>query len=248
MTALAADRNTKQYPAMDIIDVPVKAAAKIYCGSLVCFERSSGYAVPASNTAGLIFAGVAMEQADNTSGSSGDISVRVRTKGVFLFVGSSLAITSKNRWVFAADDQTVQLASAHVPVGKIKKYVSATEAWVEIGHTPQMFSLSAYFRAAITNVAQTPVDDLERSRPFAVLRGYATALTAPGSTYITTITVTDGTTAGTITITGAATKGESEALFKDYAADTNVDISAVSDNASAATADTLVIFECMYLD
>lgn len=247
MTALAADRNTKHYDG-DIIEIPVKASTLIYHGSLVCFERSSGYAVPASNTAGLIFAGVALEQADNSSGSNGAINVRVATKGVHLMVGASLAITSKNRWVFVTDDQTVQLASAHVPVGKIKKYVSATEAWVEIGHTPEMFSISAYFRAAITDTARAAKEDCEKSRPFAVLRGYATALTAPGSTYVTTISLTDGTTSADITITGAALKGESEALFKDYAANTDFDISGDSDNASAATADVSVEYECMYLD
>ena len=134
MTALTMDRNT-EYSLGDLLSVPVAASARIFAGSMVCVG-TDGYAVPAADTADLLFAGVATAQADNRSGDDGDVSVVVRRRGRFRFAsGSSLDQTSVGGKVYAVDDQTVALAagvSNSVAVGVIDKAESASSGWVSI--------------------------------------------------------------------------------------------------------------------
>ncbi len=132
MTALSADRATEYREGL-ILDFPVKETTKIYAGSVVCIENSSGYAVPAANTSGLQFVGVAEAQADNSSGSNGDIKVTVRRKGVFRFAASSINQAVVGDIMYAIDDQTFdETGSNGVVVGRLVKYVSATEGWIDI--------------------------------------------------------------------------------------------------------------------
>ncbi len=110
MTALTMDRNT-EYSLGDLLSVPVAASTRIFAGSLVCVG-ADGYAVPAADTAGLLFAGVATAQADNRTGDDGDLSVVVRRRGRFRFAsGSALDQSSLGDKVYAVDDQTVALAA-----------------------------------------------------------------------------------------------------------------------------------------
>jgi len=88
MTALAQDRKTDKMGPEDnafplILSVKVAASTKIYGGSMVAVN-SSGYAVPASNTAAQRVIGICKKLADNSSGSAGDIQVEVQ-QGVFYF-------------------------------------------------------------------------------------------------------------------------------------------------------------------
>ena len=87
------------------------------------------------------------------------------------------------------------------------------------------------------------LDGFEWPRAFKVLRGYATALTAPGSAKTCTITITDGTSPQTFTVEGTAKKGEDEAINQAYAANTDMSISAV-DSSGGATADLAVLLVC----
>jgi hypothetical protein len=88
MAALTKDRATPYRDGIEI-EFPVAANSKIYAGSLVC-ANTSGYAVPAADTAGLRFLGVALEQADNTGGANGAKSVRLRRSGAFEFDAASI--------------------------------------------------------------------------------------------------------------------------------------------------------------
>lgn len=134
MTALTMDRNT-EYSLGDLLSVPVAASTRIFAGSLVCVG-ADGYAVPAADTAGLLFAGVATAQADNRAGDDGDLSVVVRRRGRFRFAsGSALDQSSLGDKVYAVDDQTVALAagvSNSVAVGVIDKVESAGSGWISI--------------------------------------------------------------------------------------------------------------------
>ena len=128
---LSADRKTKYREGIEL-EYKVAASAKIYAGSLVCLN-TSGYAVPGADTASFKFLGVAREQADNSSGANGDITVRVRRKGVFRLVASGMAVTDIGAAVYVSDDQTVAKSTTNsVACGKIAEFVSATEVGVDI--------------------------------------------------------------------------------------------------------------------
>lgn len=86
MAALTADRNTAMREGQ-IVSLPVAASEKIYAGALVARD-ANGYATPGATATGLLGVGRAEAQADNSSGSAGDVSVDVR-KGVFKFDNSA---------------------------------------------------------------------------------------------------------------------------------------------------------------
>ena len=66
----------------ELIAYPVAAATTIYKGALVAL--TGGYAKPAADTAGVLFAGVAHETIANP-GAAGAVSVRVEKRGSFLY-------------------------------------------------------------------------------------------------------------------------------------------------------------------
>ena len=129
MSALTKDRDTERR-AGELKVIPVKTATKIFAGSNVCTD-SSGWAVPAADTAGFKYQGVAEEYVDNT-GANGAKSVRVR-RGIFEFVTSGAAISDVGKMVFATDDQTVAIngTTNAVYVGRIYQFVSATSVYVD---------------------------------------------------------------------------------------------------------------------
>ncbi len=134
MAALTSDRNT-EYSLGDLLSVPVAGATRIFAGSLVCVN-AEGYAVPAADTAGLLFVGVATAQADNSTGSAGDRSVVVRRRGRYkLDYAGSLTQVAQGATVYAADDHTVDApdgVSGDVEVGVIDKIAGPGECWVAI--------------------------------------------------------------------------------------------------------------------
>ena len=134
MTALTDDFEARRQDG-EIIAFPVKASTTIYKGALVAIDTSTGYAVPASDAANRIFVGVAVEKADNSSGSSGDETVRVFRTGTFQFNCSSADQTWVGKKVYAVDDNTVALAATttnDVLVGVVVSYESSTKVKVAI--------------------------------------------------------------------------------------------------------------------
>lgn len=119
MTALAAARDTVKYAPneviLSVVDVKMKAAAKLYQGGIVCRD-STGYGIAGATAVGLIACGILSPQGpaapnlDNTSGGSGDIVARV-AQGVFRLGNSAstdaLAEADIGQICFIVDDQTV---------------------------------------------------------------------------------------------------------------------------------------------
>lgn len=133
--ALSANRATRhQEGATEIFTYPVKASTHIYAGGLVSIDTASGYAVAGSDAASRRFVGVALEEADNSTGSNGTIDVRVQTKGKFLFASSGLAVTNNGAVMYISDDETfVASGTAQAVIcGRLARYVSATSGWLEI--------------------------------------------------------------------------------------------------------------------
>jgi hypothetical protein len=133
MAGLTKDRATPYRDGIEI-DFPVAASTKIFAGSLVC-ANTSGYAVPAADTAGLKFLGMALEQMDNTGGANGAKTVRLRRTGNFLFDAASITQAMVGTAMYVVDDHTIDDAAGptnDVRVGILVKYVSDTKGWIDI--------------------------------------------------------------------------------------------------------------------
>ena len=131
MAALTTDRKTTYREGIEI-EYKVAGGEKIYAGSLVCLN-TTGYAAPGADTADFRFIGIAVESADNSSGANGDLTVRVRRKGVFRMSASGMAITDIGEAVKVSDDQTVAKTTTNsVACGTISEFISATEVGVDI--------------------------------------------------------------------------------------------------------------------
>jgi hypothetical protein len=126
--ALGADRHIQSKGEDKPRYCPVIASDIIYKGALCSFQ--SGYVGPV--TGDQAFAGVAMEQVDNSSGSAGDLSVLLWTAGLFLLTGSTVTQAWVGQDVFATADDTIALSGTGAYVGVVKQYYSTTQCWVEI--------------------------------------------------------------------------------------------------------------------
>jgi predicted RecA/RadA family phage recombinase len=133
MAALTQDRATPYREGIEI-EFPVAASAKIYAGSLVC-ANAQGFAVPATDTAGLKFLGVALEQVNNTGGANGAKSLRLRRTGVFEFNAASITQAMVGDPMYVKDDNTFDDAAGctnDIRVGVLMKYVTDTKGWIDI--------------------------------------------------------------------------------------------------------------------
>jgi len=133
MSALTRDRATSYREGIEV-EFPVAAATKIYAGSMVCVN-AAGFAVPAADTSGYRFAGVALEQVDNTAGADGVKMIRLRRTGVFEFDAAALSQAKVGNAMYSVDDQTFADTTGvtnHIEVGVLVKYVSATKGWIDI--------------------------------------------------------------------------------------------------------------------
>lgn len=137
--ALTANRDVDHYVDQELRSYPVKAGQTIYKGAFVVVEESSGYAMPFVSGAGAgtanFFVGIAYEEADNASGSNGDISVRVFTKGDFEHDVTSGSITTVGDKVYATSDDTLVLiagAGQNVFVGRVQGYLSGNTCIIRL--------------------------------------------------------------------------------------------------------------------
>lgn len=161
---LTKDRSTP-YKEGVLVAFPVAAATKIYAGSMVCVN-AGGYAVPAADAASFKFVGVAQEMVDNSAGASGDLSVSVRTEGIFLLDATSIAQASVLADMYVVDDHTFDESNPGngIKCGKLVKVESATLGWIWISKAfASAFTGAAdaltlsdagdYFAAALSTVA-----------------------------------------------------------------------------------------------
>ena len=134
MTALSAAKKSTDRQNGDVLSFK-QGAEKIWEGALVSVN-AAGYAVNATDAANDVFVGVAEETVDNSAGSAGDKSIKVRRNGVYTMVfGGTATIADVNTLVYVSDNQTVNLAGAltnDVLVGRIVELVTATKVRVDI--------------------------------------------------------------------------------------------------------------------
>lgn len=111
MAALTQDKNTRIKAPGRKIALDMEETTEIFFGAGVCVN-AAGYAVPASDTAGLTTMGVAQEYKNN-AGADGAERIVVQ-KGVFEFEpdGSNPpTIADIGQTVYWSDDQTVAVAA-----------------------------------------------------------------------------------------------------------------------------------------
>jgi hypothetical protein len=133
MAALTQDRATAYREGIEI-EFPVAAAARIFAGSLVC-ANAQGFAVPAADTAGLRFLGIALEQVDNGGGANGAKVVRLRRTGVFEFNAASITQAMVGDPMYIKDDNTFDDAAGttnDIKAGVLVKFVTTTKGWIDI--------------------------------------------------------------------------------------------------------------------
>ncbi len=131
--ALAANKHP-EIKTDEILSVKVADNVHIYRGAMVCIDPATGYANPAADAAGYTFAGIALEEVDNTltGHAAGGKSVRLQRKGSFAATIVGAAQTDMDAPVFVSDDETVATAGIinNVAVGRISEYISATSVRV----------------------------------------------------------------------------------------------------------------------
>ena len=134
MTVLSEDKQIELQDGVEK-DFSVAANEKIFGGALCCVN-ANGYALEGSDTANLIFQGIAMDQKDNSSGSNGDLDVVLRRRGlVKAIMDTAITIANVGDNVFLVDDQTVDLTANvthNIFCGIIAGYIDTTHAWIDI--------------------------------------------------------------------------------------------------------------------
>lgn len=155
--ALAANHDVDRFVDQDLRSFGVASGAHVFRGAFVELN-GSGFLVPSS--AGGLFAGVAYEEADNTAGQNGDVSVRVFTQGDFSLALGGVTEADIGRAVYAADDETLTFSSQG----------ATTIGFVQAIESPG--------RAVVRLMVQRPLNPqrLEhRTASFSVLIGHAGA-------------------------------------------------------------------------
>jgi len=134
MTQLSADLSIQRRDGVDL-EFPVATSQTIYGGALTAVN-AAGYALPGSDTSGLIFEGVAMGRVDNSLGGNGDKDVVLKRRGLWkMTLGTAISQANVGDNVFLVDDQTVDLAgnvTHDIFCGVIAGYIDSTHAWVDI--------------------------------------------------------------------------------------------------------------------
>lgn len=152
MTALTKNLGSTQAAKYGTIQTySVAASQHIYRGALVVLRQTDGYAyVPiedVSDTYKQVIVGFAMEEKDNSSGSDGDLSVRVRRDGKYRLIFTGNATQADiGKLACVKDDQTVQRygsGTGNTVVGRITERVSAASVYADLLDRPLRLATSA---------------------------------------------------------------------------------------------------------
>src|SRR5688500_16186846 len=98
MVALAANRAGTYFQAVGpitshIVSMPVEAGEHIFRGALVGRVAGSGGLQPMADTASMQFAGIALEEVDNTGGADGALVCEVYTGPALILLATALSLT-----------------------------------------------------------------------------------------------------------------------------------------------------------
>ena len=136
MPALTQPYETHEREGL-IVAYPVKANARIWKGALVCVD-STGYLVPASDTANLRFVGVAFESVDNTGGANGAKRCRVVKRGTFIYnrIGSFAQADIGATARAVTDNEVAKTSTNNIVVGTVVELLDGNRVRIRIdNHT-----------------------------------------------------------------------------------------------------------------
>lgn len=136
MPALSQPYETHEREGL-IVAYPVKANARIWKGALVCVD-STGYLVPASDTANLRFVGVAFESVDNTGGANGAKRCRVVKRGTFIYnrIGSFAQADIGTTARAVTDNEVAKTSTNNIVVGTVVELLDGNRVRIRIdNHT-----------------------------------------------------------------------------------------------------------------
>lgn len=112
----------------------VAAAIRLYQATLA-FISANGYLTDTTGSGANRFAGLVVDEADNSAGAAGAIKGEVYREGEFLLTGSGFTQASVGQDAYASDNYTITAgagAAGSVRIGEITEYVSATQVWVKL--------------------------------------------------------------------------------------------------------------------
>lgn len=237
MATLSNDKPRKFHTGI-YRDLEMIASDIIYEGSLVGLN-GSGYARPLQ--AGDQPIGFATKQADNSSGSAGDVKVRCQISGAIELTISGVAITDIGSAVYASDDDTfTTTAGSNSYIGRIVARPESDTALIEFNFLDGVASgeiQTADIAAdAITNakiaddaVSLENLDD--EITPSHMIR-YAGTHTTSGGSATESITVS-GVVAGDIVVATLETEGSSPVTLDAAATNTDaIDLTFSADPSS----------------
>ncbi len=115
------------------VGFPAKASTHLYQGTLA-FLDSGGYLDDDTATGVNTFAGVNIDDVDNSSGSSGDLNADVWREGEFLLTGASFDQGTVGLRIYATDNYTITKtnSASAVYIGICTGYVSSTKVYVTL--------------------------------------------------------------------------------------------------------------------
>lgn len=145
MSALSANNPSVVTNPLAWVEFPVKGSKHIYQGARVMLV--GGYLLPAADTSGGRFVGIALEEANNT-GADGAITCKVQlaeTEPIHtVAIASAATQATVGVNVFLVDDQTVDIAANStnkVAYGMVVKFLSA--GWVQVNTAARFTPASA---------------------------------------------------------------------------------------------------------
>lgn len=155
-----AERKT-EYIDGQLIDLPMAADTTIEAGKLVAM--SSGYAIPAADTAGLVVMGVAEATVTN-AGSAGDVSIIVRRGKAFRLdndTTNAVRVNEIGAKVYVKDSVTVARSSTNSIVAGECLGLDSLGVWVQTPTYPQPTVDAAPQAAVQAASTATDVDGLK---------------------------------------------------------------------------------------
>lgn len=201
MTATTSARNTpsKQF---GIHEYDVYQSTSIPVGVMVGISTSHGYALNGATSTAMVIVGCADKAADNSSGSSGDIKVKVK-EGIFKFGNSSSSdeITAANigSYCYCVDNQTVAKtdgSGTRIRAGKIEAVDSDGGVWVAMGSF--MLANDAATLTGAESLTNKQITLPSENAP-AFAAGDCAITPEPGKAYIIQATATNSTVSVTTT-------------------------------------------------
>lgn len=116
------------------VGFPVAASTHLYQGTFA-FVNASGYLDDDTASGVNVFAGINIDEKDNSSGSNGDLSGDVWTDGNHVVTGSGFTQATVGQRIYATDNYTATATASTagaIYIGRCTEYISSTQISIEI--------------------------------------------------------------------------------------------------------------------